>query len=75
MTQTLEIGQYGLDTRDRRVGEVIDIHAGVVTLLSLDRQEEWTAPALVVQRATTAQELTAKLAVRNEAGVKYRGLL
>ncbi|HEX5565622.1 MAG TPA: hypothetical protein VFY14_01550 [Streptomyces sp.] len=59
------IGSVARDTRNDRVGDVMDVHHGRVYLRPLGGGREWEAPPHEVQPLTPREQLSARLAATN----------
>lgn len=62
----LREGEYVVDTTRNLVGRLVCMDQQTVTLAPLDGGDEWEAPASLVRRARTGEELLAKVRVYNE---------
>lgn len=64
---TLDLGDYAYDKKQCQVGEVVGVAHGYLWLRPLDgKGHDWLVSQRHVRRATTAEELLAKVRVYNE---------
>ncbi|MFI1967668.1 hypothetical protein BLA24_00465 [Streptomyces cinnamoneus] len=70
MNAAPEAGTWVVDVRRDRVGEVVEVSDGRVSLRDLTSREEWEASPCDVRPATANDELRAKVADLNHRSVR-----